>query len=92
MNQVFDEKSNIYFRNTRIEYSNKGVEFLRDKKLKLKDLEISNSNYGVYFKGRELDLGTSVISLCDTGIYLLKGKGHIKETNVKENEIGVLYK
>ncbi|MEN3043741.1 MAG: NosD domain-containing protein [Candidatus Hydrothermales bacterium] len=86
------EKSSHNYKNLRINFSYKGIEFLKNENLKLKNLQIRNSNYGIYFYGKELEIENSNISLNNIGFYLLKGKGHIKETSVKENEIGVLYK
>lgn len=87
-----NEKENEFFKNTRIEYAYKGIEWLREKKkLKIKDSEVKNCTYGIYFDGKNIEIDNSKISLCDTGIYLLKGKGHIKETEVKENDIGIIY-
>ncbi|MEO0260584.1 MAG: T9SS type A sorting domain-containing protein, partial [candidate division WOR-3 bacterium] len=91
--QSKDDKFSNNYKNLRIKFGYKGIEFLKkDEKLKIKDSEISNSNYGIYFNGKNIEIENSKISLNDTGIYVLKGKGYIKETEIKENEIGILYK
>jgi hypothetical protein len=88
-----DESLNEHIKNIKIEYSLKGIEFLREnEKLKLMNSEIKNSNYGVYFDGKNLEIQNSKIYFSDTGIYILKGKGFIKETEVKENGVGILNK
>ena len=88
-NLLFDDQ----IKNIKIEYSYKGIEFLREnEKLKLMNSEIENSNYGIYFDGKNLEIQNSKITLSDTGIYVLNGKGFIKETEIKDNEIGILNK
>jgi hypothetical protein len=85
-------KSSTFFDNLKFKYSYKGIEFLRKKeKLKVKNSEIGNSIYGIYFNGEIIEIENSKIYTCDTGISILNGKGHIKETEIKENDLGILF-
>ncbi|MEN3045503.1 MAG: NosD domain-containing protein [Candidatus Hydrothermales bacterium] len=89
---TISEKPPHIYKNLEINFSHRGIEFLESSKFKLKNLRIRNSNYGIYFKGKELIIENSDVSLCDTGIYLLKGNGYIKETRVASSEVDVVYR